>query len=465
MLKQEGLSEEEKNDALSSTQLRHWFKKLISLDESTDEEATVRRIKDNIDFKGINIWILIFSIFIASLGLNMNSTAVIIGAMLISPLMGPIVGVGLAFGINDIPLLTKSLKNLLIAVVISLLTSAFYFLISPIGTATSELLGRTQPSTFDVFIAFFGGLAGIVATSRKEPSNAVAGVAIATALMPPLCTAGYGLAHGNFTFFFGALYLFFINSVFIFIATLIIIRYLKFKRASFIDAAAEKKVKLYLLLFAVLTIIPSVFIGYNIVRKSVFESRAEQFVNNELNLENSTVVNSKAVYNADSSTIEVAVIGKNLSEADIKNLNEKLQKYGMSKTYLVVHQNEDSNLELEKLNDELKSGIIDDIFKKNEDVVANKDKQIELLKEQLSKMQRNNYPISQISDEVKIIYPQVNAFTVQQSIIAHPELGKIDSLPAAFVSWKRGISKKEKEDFGSWLKVRLNIDTLTVIDY
>ena len=207
-------------------------KEYTYIKEDTDYEATVDFISKSVVFRGFNVWILFFAIIVASVGLNVNSTAVIIGAMLISPLMGPINGVGLAIGTFDEPLLRKSLKNLIFMVFISIVASKLYFLLSPISNARSALLARTQPTIFDVFIAFFGGLAGIVATSRKSQSiTVISGVAIATALMPPLCTAGYGIATGQIWYFLGASYLFFINSFFIALATFITVRLLGFPEA------------------------------------------------------------------------------------------------------------------------------------------------------------------------------------------------------------------------------------------
>ncbi|MEM8908386.1 MAG: TIGR00341 family protein, partial [Bacteroidota bacterium] len=223
-------------------------------DDQATEEATIEEIKKGVIFKGTNLWILMFAILVASVGLNVNSPAVVIGAMLISPLMGPIMGIGLGIGINDFQLIVKALRNLTLAVVISVLTSAFYFWISPLNDAQSELLARTSPTLWDVLIGLFGGLAGIVAGSRKEKSNAIPGVAIATALMPPLCTAGFGLATAQWNYFFGAFYLFFINSVFISFSTYLIVRLLKYKPKEFVDEQRERQMKRYIYLFVLLTI-------------------------------------------------------------------------------------------------------------------------------------------------------------------------------------------------------------------
>lgn len=219
-----------------------------ALPDKENETEIIKQISSGVTFHGANLWVLIFAVFIASLGLNVNSTAVIIGAMLISPLMGPISGMGLAVGIDDFNLLKRSVKNYLVATVISVITAMIYFIISPISEAQSELLARTSPTLYDVLIAIFGGAAGILALCTKGKGNVIPGVAIATALMPPLCTAGYGLAVGEISFFFGAFYLFFINTVFIALSTFIGVRMLRFQRRTFADAAALQRVRKYMLL-------------------------------------------------------------------------------------------------------------------------------------------------------------------------------------------------------------------------
>ena len=256
------------------------FKSLLIIHDDTDIEATIASIQRSVEFRGVNLWILFFAIIIASIGLNVNSTAVIIGAMLISPLMGPINGIGLAVGTFDMKLLQRSIRNLGIMVVISLLASTVYFVLSPLSDAQSELLARTRPTIFDVLIATFGGLAGIVAASRKEqPFTVISGVAIATALMPPLCTAGFGLATLQFKYFFGAFYLFFINSFFIALATFLMVRYLKFPISKFVDPRREKIVKRSIMFFTILVMVPSLFTAISVVKESAFNSQAIKFVN------------------------------------------------------------------------------------------------------------------------------------------------------------------------------------------
>ena len=243
-----------------------------------DFETIHSEIEKGTRFRGTNLWILMFAIIIASVGLNMNSTAVIIGAMLISPLMGPINGMGYSLATYDFPLFTESVKNFTFAVIVSLLTSTLYFLASPVNTAHSELLARTSPTIYDVLIAFFGGLAGILATSSKLKGNVLPGVAIATALMPPLCTAGYGLATLQFNFFFGALYLFTINTVFIGVASLTVCKLLKLPIRSIVDNERARKVSRYITLILILTALPSLFFGYQLVKQERFNSNVANFL-------------------------------------------------------------------------------------------------------------------------------------------------------------------------------------------
>ncbi|MBK7883354.1 MAG: TIGR00341 family protein [Chitinophagaceae bacterium] len=240
---------------------------------------------------------LIFAIFIASLGLNLNSTAVIIGAMLISPLMGPIMGIGLGIGINDLTLLRKSIYNYLIATGAALTTSTIFFLLSPLNAAHSEILARTSPSIYDVLIALFGGFAGIIATSSRQKGNVIPGVAIATALMPPLCTAGYGLATFQFNFFYGAFYLFIINTVFIALATFIIVRLLHFPHKHLQNKKADKIANRVIGVIVLATLLPSIYFGYDMVQQDRFIKNANRFIANEAHFPNDYLLNKKLIPN------------------------------------------------------------------------------------------------------------------------------------------------------------------------
>ena len=274
--------------------LKLFFKDRFNLKEDQERESVTKaEIAKGTEFKGANLWILMFAIIIASIGLNVNSTAVIIGAMLISPLMGPIMGIGLGVAVYDIPLIIKGGRNLLIAVIISILTSTLYFLITPLAEAQSEILSRTSPTMWDVLIAFSGGLAGIIAGSRKEKSNAIPGVAIATALMPPLCTAGYGLATAQWYYFLGAMYLFFINCVFISVGTFLIVRLLKYRHKKIENPKLHKRVHTLVTTMVIITIVPSVLLAYGLVRKTVFQQNARLFVEKEYQFPQTQVIDYK----------------------------------------------------------------------------------------------------------------------------------------------------------------------------
>ena len=246
----------------------------INLHNGEDlREKVLENVKSNISFRGANLWILACAIVIASVGLNVNSTAVIIGAMLISPLMGPIVGAGFALAIYDFELLKKSAKNLLIATILSLVVATIYFFVSPFKDMQSELFARTSPNIYDVLIAFFGGLVGVIALTRVEKGNPIPGVAIATALMPPLCTAGYGLAIGNFAYFFGAFYLYSINCFFICIATFLIIKYLKYQPVKILNQKLEKQIRYGITGLILIMIIPSFYLAYNLLQEKKYSQK------------------------------------------------------------------------------------------------------------------------------------------------------------------------------------------------
>jgi len=305
-------------------------------DELDDFDAINTSIENGVVFKGTNLWILVFAIIVASVGLNMNSTAVIIGAMLISPLMGPINGIGYSIATYNFPLLRKSVKNFTFAIGASLVASTFYFALSPISTAHSELLARTSPTIYDVLIALFGGLAGIVAISSKKKGNVIPGVAIATALMPPLCTAGYGLATGQFLYFFGALYLFTINSVFIAISSLIISQLLKFPIRSIIDSKKKTIINRWLYIVISITIIPSIYFGYGLVQENKFIENATNFTTNVSVFEGKFLLQN----NIDPHNRQITLVygGTNLTEEQKLNIQEKSKDFSLENASVVIKQ-------------------------------------------------------------------------------------------------------------------------------
>jgi uncharacterized hydrophobic protein (TIGR00271 family) len=415
-----------------------------------------------------------FAIMVCSVGLNVNSPAVVIGAMLISPLMGPIMGVGLGVGINDFQLIIKALKNLSIAVGISVITSALYFWISPLNDAQSELLARTSPTLWDVLIALFGGLAGIVAGSRKEKSNAIPGVAIATALMPPLCTAGFGLATRQWDFFFGAFYLFFINSVFISLSTYLIVRLLRFKPKEFLDHDREVRVKRYIAIFALVTILPSILTGYNVVLESVFRRNAQAFINTELKFENAKVINREVAFDREilsglvEKKIEVSLFGEPVSQEFIDRAASRLVTYNLEGTHFIVRQGYDGNenLDLEKIqqmNQQLRTGIIEDLYKKNEELISNKNAQIKLLEEELIKIRSKEMPITDLAKEIKTINQNVKQLSVSPSIISNVDSLTTDTVLMANIFFKWRPRRKEVQQLEAWLKTRCKTEDLQVV--
>ncbi len=318
-------------------QLLEFLRSRFNLDDDrAPYDEIVVGISKGVVFKGPNLWILFFAIFICSIGLNVNSTAVIIGAMLISPIMGPIIGLGLGAGINDIPLIRKSLKNLAIAVGISILASFLYFIVTPLDEPQSELFNRTKPTLWDVGVAFFGGLAGIVAGTRQEKSNVIPGVAIATALMPPLCTAGYGLANGEWLFFFGAFYLFIINCVYIALSTLLIVRFLKFPSRSFVDPKVRKWTRNIITSAILLTVVPSLILAYSMVTDLYFQRNAHAFIEKELSFPGTFVSGTRIA--EEPKRIEVGIIGGPVPNEMIRMAEAKLPDYGLKGTQLSITQ-------------------------------------------------------------------------------------------------------------------------------
>ena len=436
--------------------LRAFLADRFSLHEdSAHDTAIIESISKNVEFKGSNLWSLIFAIFIASIGLNVNSTAVIIGAMLVSPLMGPIMGVGLGLGINDIELIRRALKNLLIAVIISVGVSAFYFFVTPLHEAQSELLARTTPSIWDVFIAFLGGLAGIVGGTRKEKSNVIPGVAIATALMPPLCTAGFGIAIGNWYYVLGAFYLFFINSVFICISSYLIVRYMKLPKKAFEDKDREKRVMKYILSIVLLTSLPSIYLAYKIVDKSIFESNANKFVKNELHFKATHVINKTFKYENGKKEIDLLLIGEGLSKETIDSLKVKLRKYSISDSQLIISQGLNAKQQIDF--SQIKASILEDVFAKQGPATKG-----------IDTSQNMNQVIGFIPDiksELKALYPTLSAYTITKATIRGIDSSRNDSVTLFIGNFQKSLQKSERYKLKNWLKSRLSIksDSLQVL--
>ena len=436
-------------------------KKLAHIEQDTDYNATINSIQSAVDFKGINIWILAFAIIVASVGLNINATAVIIGAMLISPLMGPINGIGLGVGIMDVELLKKSLKNLGIMVVISLLASSIYFFLSPLSEARSELLARTSPTIFDVLIAFFGGMAGIVATSQKKQSfTVISGVAIATALMPPLCTAGYGLGTAQPRYFFGAFYLFFINAFFIALSTFIIVRYLHFPYKTYVDPIRQRMVRRIIIIFSIIVLTPSIFMAINVVRETSFQSSTNRYLN-EIEkssiFTNTQIINSQKNYSRKHSTLTISLIGDELDKKEIALLQEKMADFGIKNTDLIIKQTESV------VNANMQTEILEKMLDQKNQQIAYKDSSIMRLKNTLLMVNADSTLSRHIAKEISAQYPFITNFSINNAIYTNPHNMKSDTIPTALLTWEHAPNSTTLRQLETWIRIRLDLDTLKII--
>lgn len=431
--------------------IRLIFGRQFNLQEDKAEEADIiLAIRKNIAFRGANLWALIFAIFIASIGLNVNSTAVIIGAMLISPIMGPVMGIGLGIGISDLAMVKKGGKNLLIATIIAIITSTLYFSVTPLHEAQSELLARTSPSIWDVFIAFFGGMAGMVASSRKEKNNVIPRVAIATALMPPLCTAGFGLAMGNWYFFLGAIYLYFINSVFIAIATFLMARYLKLHRTVFQDQDVEKKVTRYVIVIVVITILPSIYMAYGIVNKSIFENNARKFVEEQFQFSNTQVVSKSYQYTNKQKSIDLLLIGALLDTPAIDSLKHAMNKYRLQNVRLNIRQGLDARQQLDL--SQIKASILEEAF-------GNRVKPDTL---HVAKNRSINAD-SAVLKEIQVLFPAVKAFGVTRLIVRRPDSSRTETQHIAVARFAKPLRKSDAGRLQQWLQRRYQSPALKLI--
>jgi len=446
--------------------IKDFLIELLNIKNDTNKEGTIQDIKDNISMKGHTAWILVFSILIASIGLNANSTAVVIGAMLISPLMGPILGVGLSIGINDIDTLRKSMINLGVMVGLSLITSFVFFSIPLFQEATSEILARTRPDVRDVFIAIAGGLALIVAISRPSAqTNTVAGVAIATALMPPLCTAGYGLATWNFSYFFGAMFLFTINTIFIALATFVIVKFLNFPMLKYINSAKRKRIAQFASTVAFLIFAGSIWQFYGLFKENQFKQTANTFIK-ELKDDGVAIIGENEK-NIDyfKRTITLPIIGQKNPDSEISKWRSRLNDMGLTDVKLNIQQEDDSEMRKQVEN-------LQDLYSQNQKIITSRDESIKekedrirLLESELSKYYEDQIPFKTISEESKINYDGIEEMSYYRQI--KTDFNKIDSLNVFSVKWKKGLNNKDlinqERKLNLWLKKRLELDTLKVV--
>lgn len=433
--------------------IRHFFN---FGEDKLPEQEIVSSISADVDFHGAKLWLLIIAVFVASLGLNTNSTAVIIGAMLISPLMGPIIGMGLGVGIYDFTLFRKSVHNYVIATLFSVITATLYFLVTPITQAQSELLARTSPTIYDVCIALCGGLAGIIAVcSRSQHNgNVIPGVAIATALMPPLCTVGYGIATANWSFALGAMYLYLINTVFIAFSTSVCVAFiLKFDKKKVINKEHGKRVRRIIISIALVTMIPSIFLTYRIVRSTIYEQHVSQFVDKEMNFDDAQVVRYKTSSN--DSTVQIMLLGSRVDSTRILVAKSRLADYGLKNTRLQVIQGNEGLRDID-----IKSFLSDYDIHKTVSITqaAEKtrmaDNSIETVKQ-----------IKGVIPEMKTLYPSITSVAVSRGEVIEADSAMLSSkATVVLVTSSPVLPEKEGNRLRSWLRQRTGIENMIVLD-
>lgn len=447
------------NTKMNLSSLFSRMRSRIALHEHVDLAIAEDSIRRNIHFQGPNVYILAFAIVIASVGLNVNSIPVIIGAMLISPLMGPIIGTGMAIGINDTRLLRDALKNLGVMVAISIVASTLYFLLSPLKLENpTELLARTNPTIYDVMIALFGGLAGILETCRKEKGTVISGVAIATALMPPLCTIGFGVATLNIHYALGALYLFFINSVFIALATFVGVKYMGFKKVSVLDSSRERRNKRIMAFAIIVLIIPSIASAVAVVRQNNFERNVESFIKTTKVLGNNYVYDYRTTHDGRNSTVELFIAADELDSSNKETLYQLAAEQGLGRGQLMFNT--------DILGGSMRGGkLTQDLLARQSATIATKDSTIAHLKQQIERMSQAELPYQQLASEIKAQYPSVNGVTLARGTATQPDstqrtsevlMVQLSSIPT--------LPQADRIRLAQWLKVRTHTDDVRIVE-
>ncbi len=452
------MSNQQKDDKSLWEEIKYSLSHILDLKEGLDRWGTIESIQNNIYLKGANVWLLISGLFIASIGLDTNSAAVIIGAMLISPLMSPILGIGLGIGINDRKMIIRSTYNFAIAVFISLLVSTIYFLITPLGAATSEIISRTKPTILDVLVAFFGGLAGIVASSRKERLNAVPGVAIATALLPPLCVSGFGIANGNFSIFWGSFYLFFLNSVFVALATLLIVRILRFPMRQFMDDRKKMRNNVLVAAAVIIVCIPSGRMLFNILSELSEKNRIEQYIGKNFDENNHQILKWSINENDSIKDLRLYVVGQYMDSLQIQNLKSNLKNEGLENINLEITQFEREPEDFNKLSEEIKLNVLETV-EANNFLLKEKEAQLVQLKNQVDSLSRDSISFKILRNEVLQLYPELSSLNC-----ANVETNDSSSVFVLFPLWKKDVKEKTQKEkvilLEEYFKTKLNIDSI-----
>lgn len=442
---------------LNFNTIREFLKNTLNLTNDVDIPAAIEDIRSNIPFRGPNVYILFVAIIIASVGLNVNSIPVIIGAMLISPLMGPITGLGLGLGTNDRELVLFSIKNLLVMVGISLLAATLYFILTPLEIDNpTELLARTRPTIYDVFIALFGGLAGVLETARKEKGTVISGVAIATALMPPLCTVGYGIANLSWQYTIGALFLFSINCIFIAMAAYLMAKFLKFP----VKTVEQHRTRYFILSYGLVILLAatSIFTGYNVIRENDFTKLANRFVKKNQNIGKTYIYDSQVNIDSKPYMLELRLAGETLNEDTKEMLLCDAENYGIMRSQIVIH--EDATVQVDRFNE---TEIVKNLMATNASNVQVRDDSIKVLNAQITAYKQRELPAKQLAEELQVQLPSITRLTLAKGTALEQNMVMSEEQVVVVAHCSEMPSEEEKARVYEWLKVRLQIDSLEII--
>ena len=437
--------------------VREFLKTTLNLTNDVDIQAASENIRKNIPFRGPNVYILFVAIIIASVGLNVNSIPVIIGAMLISPLMGPITGLGLGLGTNDRELVLFSIKNLLVMVGISLLAATLYFILTPLEIDNpTELLARTRPTIYDVFIALFGGLAGVLETARKEKGTVISGVAIATALMPPLCTVGYGIANLSWQYTIGALFLFSINCIFIAMAAYLMAKFLKFP----VKTVEQHRTRYFILSYGLVILLAatSIFTGYNVIRENDFTKLANRFVKKNQNIGKTYIYDSQVNIDSKPYMLELRLAGETLNEDTKEMLLRDAENYGIMRSQIMIH--EDATVQVDRFNE---TEIVKNLIATNQSNVQVRDDSIKVLNAQITAYKQRELPAKQLAEELQVQLPSITRLTLAKGTALEQNMVMSEEQVVVVAHCSEMPSEEEKTRVYEWLKVRLQIEGLEII--
>ena len=442
---------------LNFNTIREFLKNTLNLTDYVDISAASENIRKNIPFRGPNVYILFVAIIIASVGLNVNSIPVIIGAMLISPLMGPITGLGLGLGTNDRELVLFSIKNLLVMVGISLLAATLYFMLTPLEIDNpTELLARTRPTIYDVFIALFGGLAGVLETARKEKGTVISGVAIATALMPPLCTVGYGIANLSWQYTIGALFLFSINCIFIAMAAYLMAKFLKFP----VKTVEQHRTRYFILSYGLVILLAatSIFTGYNVIRENDFTKLANRFVKKNQNIGKTYIYDSQVNIDSKPYMLELRLAGETLNEDTKEMLLRDAENYGIMRSQIVIH--EDATVQVDRFNE---TEIVKNLMATNASNVQVRDDSIKVLNAQITAYKQRELPAKQLAEELQVQLPSITRLTLAKGTALEQNMVMSEEQVVVVAHCSEMPSEEEKARVYEWLKIRLQVEDLEML--